>query len=370
MTRLLGLSTIAVLAAQGAFAGGIERTSQSVGVIFKEGNYLEFSLGSVSPDVSGVQIIPTGPIPAGSSSGNMTESYTSIAMAFKQKLSDNIDVALIYDQPLGASVFYPVVPYFAAGSVAQYDSTALTGVIQYTFENNFSVYGGLRYQTAEANVSIPFVDGYSGVAEADSALGWLAGVAYERPDIALRVALSYNSAMEFEHDVVENSGTFGAGRTSTMDVTAPQSVNLEFQSGIAPDTLLFGSVRWVEWTEFDVTPDDYFTLTGGGSLVSYDDDVFTYNLGIGRRLNENWSVAASAGYEKANGGLASNLGPTDGFWSFGVGATYTQGNTEVQFGVRYVEIGDAETTITGAGAQTSFEDNSAIGVGVKVGISF
>ena len=38
----------------------------------------------------------------------------------------------------------------------------------------------------------------------------------------------------------------------------------------------------------------YFGATGGGSLVSYDNDATTYNLGLGRRFNEEWSGAVTA----------------------------------------------------------------------------
>ena len=37
-----------------AMAGGIDRSGQSVVVLFEKGNYAEFSLGMVQPDVSGV----------------------------------------------------------------------------------------------------------------------------------------------------------------------------------------------------------------------------------------------------------------------------------------------------------------------------
>ncbi len=33
-------------------AGGIDRSGQSIDVIFKDGRHLEFSLGSIDPDVS------------------------------------------------------------------------------------------------------------------------------------------------------------------------------------------------------------------------------------------------------------------------------------------------------------------------------
>ena len=76
----------------------------------------------------------------------------------------------------------------------------------------------------------------------------------------------------------------------------------------------------------------------------------------------------SLGYEATLGGFASNLGPTDGNRSVGLGATYTSGNVKVTGGVRYIKIGDAQTTL-GLGVPASdFSGNSGIAAGLKVAI--
>ena len=142
---------------------------------------------------------------------------------------------------------------------------------------------------------------------------------------------------------------------------------LELQSGIAEDTLLFGSIRWTAWDGYAITPNAY--PTPSGNLVDYDDDVWTYTLGIGRRLNENWAISASLGYEAEQDGFSGNLGPTDGFTSVGLGAEYTQGNISVGGGVRYIMIGNAETQL-GGGATSAFRDNHAIAFGLRVGVHF
>ena len=147
----------------------------------------------------------------------------------------------------------------------------------------------------------------------------------------------------------------------------PQSVNLEAQSGIAKDTLLFGSIRWVNWSSFSVDPANY---PPADPLVSYANDTTSYTLGVGRRFNENWSAAISVGYEAASGGFASNLGPTDGRRSVTLGATYTQDKMKISAGVSYVDIGDAQTTLAAGLPAGTFAKNHAIGVGMKVGFTF
>ncbi len=363
--KRLGLTAAVALGTSGAaMAGGVERTTQSVGVLFEEGRYLEFTFSGASPSVSGVDI--TGGATTGGFSGDIAESYLNFGAAYKADLNDTWSYAIIYDQPYGADVLYPAAAYFATGSSAELNSHALTGILQYNMPNNVSLYGGIRAQTLEAEANVPFLAGYSATGEQDFKFGYLVGIAYEKPEIALRVALTYLSAIT--HDLTTTE-SFSATPTIT-EIETPQAVNLEFQSGIAEDTLLFGSVRWADWTEFNIAPPAFQGTFGPtASLVSFRDDRTTFTLGLGRRLNETWSVAGSVAYEENTGSLTGNLGPTDGFLRVGLGATYTKDNMKITGGVTYIDIGNA-TTALGAGTGGSFTGNHAMAAGVKVGWSF
>ena len=156
--------------------------------------------------------------------------------------------------------------------------------------------------------------------------------------------------------------------TSSFETEVPQSVNLEFQTGVAKDTLLFGSIRWVEWSVFEIAPPFYSSPSVVGQpLVDYVKDRVTYNLGIGRRFSEQWSGAVTVGYEASDGELTGTLGPTDGATSFGLAATYTMDAVRITAGVRYVDIGDATTNPP---LNARFTENDGIGVGIRVGYSF
>ena len=102
--------------------------------------------------------------------------------------------------------------------------------------------------------------------------------------------------------------------------------------------------------------------------MSFDNDKVSYALGVGRRLNENWAVALSGGFEKASGGIASNLSPTDGNRSIGVGATYTKDNVKISGGVRYIWIGDAMTELGALSPAADFTGNSGVAIGMSVAI--
>ena len=209
---------------------------------------------------------------------------------------------------------------------------------------------------------------YNLLAGPETDFGYVVGVAWEKPEIAARVALTYNS--EINHNLASSEQASGGtgpsiDSDSVFSTTIPQSVNLEFQSGIAKDTLLFGSIRWVDWSAFDLTPAVYNGLSG--SHVDYTDDVVTYNLGLGRKFNENWSGAVTFGYDKSTGTPTGQLGPTDGYKSVGLAATYTRDNIKVTGGLRYVKIGDATTN---PGISGTFTDNSGVGAGIRIGYSF
>lgn len=368
MNTRVGYTAVALLATTAlAHAGGIERTTQSVAPLFEEGRYLELSFSSVSPSVDGVGFALTN----GVSSGDMLESYFQFGAAYKADINNELSYALIFDAPYGADVAYPAgTGYFAAGSTAELRSYALTGLLKYRFPSNFSVYGGVRAQSLEAQTAISFPGlAYTANAERDYGLGFVIGAAYEIPEIAARVSLTYNS--EITHELATSEVVNGTPVASTTTVETPDSLNLEFQSGIAEDTLLFGSIRWVDWSEFTLDPLAW-NNTIGRPLVSYADDYVTYTLGVGRRLNSQWSIAGTVGYETEINALTTNLGPTDGNWSVGVGATYqVSENMELTGGLRYIDIGNAGTNVgipnTPGGL---FEDNHAVAIGFRMGYSF
>lgn len=361
MKSLLASAGLLALSANAVAAGGVERSTQSVAILFEQGRYFEFSLGHVNPKVTG-----TGPSVLGGTtdSGDMTSSYTTLSFGLKMPINDRIDVALIIDEPIGANVAYPTDTLYAArGATGDIESVAATGIVNYRFNPNLSVHGGLRVQQTKGEVSLPFVGGYTMSTNRDVRMGYLLGVAYEIPEYAARVSLTYNSKITHKFDADEDF-VGGAFQTS-FDTTVPESVNLEFQTGIAADTLLFGSVRWVHWQQFDINPDVYATLTPI-PLVSYRRNTTTWNLGVGRRFTENWSGAVTVGYEGTGQSPTGNLGPTDGQRSIGLAGTYTQGNMRITGGVRYIDLGDATTTGLGG----NFTDNSAIAAGLRVGFNF
>lgn len=373
MKQTLSVGAAFLMATSIAHAGGIERSVPSMALLFEDENYLELSFGYVTPEVSGTQAIPFGGAPAGASSGNIADAYSVLSFGYKNQVNDQMAIALIIDQPIGADVEYSSDTDYAygggitpLGSTATIDSVGFTALLSYTMPNNFTVYGGPRAVRTSGEVAL--FNGYTMTSSRETDFGYVVGAGWERPDIAARVSLTYQSAVTHEFRADES------GAATTFSATVPKSLTLEGQTGIALNTLLFGSIRWVEWSEFDISPTNYGIATQGDSLVSYDDDVVTYNLGVGRRFSDEWSGAITTGYEASQGGFSGNLGPTDGSTSLGLAATYTMGDIRITGGARYIWIGDADTEApVPAPAGTTlgeFQDNSAIALGLRVAYNF
>ena len=350
--KKLGLAAGAALLASTAMvqAGGIERTDQSVGLIFEEGSLVEFGVSYAMPSVSGID-------PTTAATGTMSPNYFGFSGGYKTDIGDKIGLAIIFDQPYGSSAEYTAGLY--TGTAADLTSSAITVVGSYDVSDRFMVYGGATYQTMQATAAVPLAGGYTITADAASGFGYVAGAAYQIPDIALRVALTYRSTVSTTHTTSEAFG--GPAIAGSMNVTTPQSVNLEFQTGVNPKTLVFGSVRWVNWSAFDLTPPTY--PGPGGALVNYTDDRVTFNLGVGRKLSEKLSAAVTMGYERNLHGQPTPLAPTDGFFSLGAGLTYTMDNIKISGGAKYIWLGDS------AGAAGTFANNSAIGIGVNFSVA-
>lgn len=386
---ILAAGTALVLCASAAQAGGIDRSRLPYAAMFEEGTYVELGFSAVNPNVSGAYVPPASAL--GASSGNMAESSTSLSLGLKTDINDKLSVGLFVNQPYGADANYTAG--FYNGLEAHWSSDQVTALVKYDVGNGVSVYGGAKHVTSQARISIPDrmtragmaaaggsaaalagaaptgTLNYSATTEKDSQTALIVGAAYERPEIALRVGLTYEQGFTHSFATSETLPAFaatplGGSRNSNTDIEMPRSITLDFQSGVAKDTLVFGMIKYSNWSVWEVRPSLY-NAAFNSPVTAIDHDVMTYQLGLGRRLNDNLSVFGRITYEKSNGGIASRLAPTDGATSLGLGVTWRKDNLKVTGGVEYARVGDA-TDASG----TRFTGNDAMGVGVQIGYSF
>lgn len=341
-----------------AHAVGLDRSGQPVDIIFQDGTYAELSFGFVSPSVDGNSVTSaTSPI------GNVADSFVTTGFGFKTDLTERLSFSLIVDEPYGADIRYPsTVAAPLANTSAELSSRAYTGLARYKFDHGFSLHGGIRVQRISANVVLPGA-GTTVDLDESTGFGYAVGAAYERPDIGLRVALTYFSEVDHDFDT-----TTGGAFTEVLEVRTPQAVNLDFQTGIAEDTLLFGSVRWAEYSAVNVTP-----MPVGTSITDIEDG-FTYSLGVGHRFTDNFAASISVSRDTdGEDDLVSPLGPTNGSYSIGLGGQYQITDSVVlSGGLRYI-VFDSTRPALSVPVETPFaelDDNSAIALGIRIGYKF
>ena len=373
-----------ILTAGPLAAGAIERAPQSLGILFEPGNYVEFSAGRVSPDVSGRDLpLSSGGVvvyPGGRSTGDLAKSYNFGSFGLKYQINDKLSAALIVEQPFGADLAYKSLAeggsFNLGGTAVDVSSTTYTALLRYKLENGFAIHGGIRGSHAEGAVTLAGaayggMNGYRAQLDGSWGAGYVIGASWEKPEIAARVSLTYNSPVEHDFDTTESLG----GRTvldgTTTTVKTPRSWTLEGQTGIAPDTLAFGSIRWVNWSEFKVRSDFFTSMpTLEEGLVTLEDTT-TYTLGVGRKFTPTWSGLVALSYEKAGDRLVSPLAPTTGRKGISLAGVYTRDKWKVTTGITYIKLGDARPA-TGSPdvARALLQDSDLVGVSVKVGYSF
>ncbi|WP_299199347.1 outer membrane protein transport protein [uncultured Tateyamaria sp.] len=387
-TRLLTVAALLASTAS-AHAVGLDRSGQRIGILFEEGNRVELSFGYTDPSIEGQTInepAVVGPL-AGAQIDNVGDSFLIWNLGVKYELNDRLSFAIISDEPYGSDTLYPgsSASTILGGTGATVDSNAVTALARYKFNDNWSVHGGLRYQEVSGSVTLggvafnsptsPFVpsgvNGYSGAFGSDGDVGYVIGAAYEIPAIALRVALTYNSGTT--HELATTETVRGAPISlpgATTEVDTPESLNLDFQTGIAANTLLFGSLRYARYSQTVLAPTGFATVTGGRVLTDLEDG-YDFEIGVGRRFNEKWSGSVAVGFSTVgDDNLVSPLAPTNGSRHLAVGAKYDVNDQfAISGGVRYTILGDAVSAPGGRGV-ANFDGNNAVSVGVKFAYQF
>ena len=395
---------LATLPTTAVFAGGLDRSSQSIQAFLQPGNYAEAGISALDPDVKGKSSVRSlGNSFNGEKIDDMAEDYYFVNTAIKVQATDKISLGLIYDQPYGADASYstngPLSSFSAAGEGTKVEvkTQNITALIGYQPNENWNLYAGPVWQTVEADISLrgaayispldptKALSGYNIKIDEKEAYGWLAGFAYSIPEIALKASVTYRSEIKHKATGTESftfaqsttlapGFTVPAGTTVPMsnervDAITPQSVNLDFQSGVAQNTIAFANIRWVHWDQFAVTP-VFLKANSGNNLIDYSDDQWSANIGVGHKFNDKWSASTSVGWDSGAGNPVTTLGPTEGYWSLGLGAQYSPAaNYFIQAGVKHLWLGDA-TAQTGGNPVGEFEDNNAWAYGMKIGYRF
>lgn len=384
-------------------AAGLDRSGQASEDFSSSGTLAYISAYQIDPDISGKES-------NGDIIGDLGEKYEGYGYGVKTDINDKFSVGVFYDQPFGAAVLFEGDNSLTNINAAVDDrkktavdvsSDSFTGLLGVNLgvNNNFKIYGGPVLQKIEANVKInsqspalASVNGYDLNIAKNDAYGYMVGAAYVKPEIGLKAAITYRSEIEHDPNYAESMPFINAvntqlppalrldaTQTKENELTTPKSVNIDFQTGLNPTTLLTAKARWVPWSDFSITPP---LLDKNGvalnalqgktvdevKLLEYDKDSYMLEVGLGKRLTQNLAVSGSIGWDSGAGNPVSPLGPTEGYYSVGLGAKYNlTPEWAVSAGAKYLMLGDAEGLLAASGTKIGeFEDNDAYLFGMKL----
>ncbi|WP_434733883.1 OmpP1/FadL family transporter [Rhizobium sp. YTUHZ044] len=351
VTSLVLLSSLALP----SFAGGLERGGYNIDQLFDTSPFsFQSGVTYVTPqrklkdvrDTNTSILTGGGNLNSRPDTADDTSNYTIPYIGFKAGFGDAVDCLVDYSEPFGAHTD-PGMNWAGANDNIETEIKTRNygGTCSYRFDvgpGQLRFIGGAFYQEVEGFKerlvsTLPLLLGTgTGVGRLDiddSGWGWRAGLAYEIPEYAMRASLVYNSRVKYD----DLSGTVDLRQVPVVPLygglvtpvsgsaEAPDSLELKLQSGIAPDWLAFGSVKWTNWS---VLQSVAFCPTNGlpcpaGGLTSLDllyRDGWTISGGVGHKFNEQWAGAVSLTWDR---GTSQGYGAQTDSWTLGLGAAYT-----------------------------------------------
>lgn len=157
MKELATCLAVLAMAAWSASAGSLDRSGQPVDILFEPGgetgSHLELSYSVTSADVSGTGSgrdfsapLTFFNIGAGSRYSGVGNDLWQTGAGLKFRLTPQFSAAVIYDQPFGSGLDYNGAPGSTelGGTRALAKTNALTGLVRYEFDRNWSVHVGAR----------------------------------------------------------------------------------------------------------------------------------------------------------------------------------------------------------------------------------
>ena len=365
-----------------AAAGGWEASTLDTSFMYQQGNYAEVGTASVTYDVKATT-------QGNSAKTKMAKNQTRTAFAFKtdvagitlglasymsgaiQLSGGDASAAGCVPDPTNVAIgFCSVVP----SADVTVNSLALLG--KYKLNDEFSLLAGANQYSIASGANVTALTGYYEVS-GDATVPTF-GAAYEVSDIALRVELIAQSETKVSNFKAQSHFAAAGNVSSLTDVTAetmriPASTKLNFQSGVAENTLVFGSINQVNWKNAQIVIPaigDGSAGTGVDGISSSFANKTTYSIGVGRKFTE--QISGLISYATEAGGGKTTTDPftlRNGYQSISLGVRYTTGNMTISGGYNYTMPGDVElthpTTLT-----ASYKNNTVSAIGLKLGVSF
>ncbi len=368
---LLGATAFSLAAVGMANAGGFARGTADTDILFEQGNAARAGVTVVVPNRERATFKGNAVVPlSGSVDGFENPTYVIPSLAAKYQVNDAFACALTYTTPFGGHSDYTGMS--VNGVPIGFDPTSQTGSSEQDFvthefggtcaygfdmaKGRFSLLGGLFYQSLDFDQWVggptrPYLFHLE-----DGQVGWRVGAAYEIPEIALRAQVMYRSATDidatgdltptglapaFPDPSAEGHGKF------------PQSFEARVQSGVAPGWLVYGSVKWTDWSVMDVI--DYSSPLGADQTLNFFwRDGWTVSGGVAHAFNDQLAGTVGLSWDR---GVGTGHDIQTDIWTLSLGGSYKPSqNIEVRGGLGVLFFGSGSQDFVQTGPATSVSD--------------
>ncbi|WP_089604590.1 OmpP1/FadL family transporter [Acinetobacter piscicola] len=388
-----------------SYAAAIEKSDQSILPFLESDNYLELSYAELYADVSGQvqnqQVLQQIGV-QNFSTGNLVDDYHFANVAAKFQIHPQFSFGVIYDQPYGVDLSYDYHPQSMLGKQTiestnlKFKSESISMLVGYQPTLNWNIYTGAVYQQFEGELDVfgpsySVMSGYQAKFKQSSGHGWLAGLSYQIPEYAVKTAITYRSKITHQAAVTEDifKQPLNVIPSAKTEITTPQSVSLDIQTGLTPKNVLYSNLRWVNWKDFEIQPrqfgavvdlaaQQYPDLIKPFNLIDYNNDQWSAKLGLAHVFTDQWVSFTDLSWDSGSGNPASTLNPSDGFYGFGLGALYKfHKKSFIAYGLKYFKFNKADVkkldttnAVTQNGTLSSVSNNDAFAHGIRIGYYF
>ncbi|AEV38896.1 membrane protein involved in aromatic hydrocarbon degradation [Pseudovibrio sp. FO-BEG1] len=343
-TTVLGCAVSMIPAA--AFAGGWSTEGiADYDLLFADGKFVfetQATYADRNVDFKNAKTNQTGQseVTTDSSADDIAPNIAVFSGAVKVELLDNLDLYARLNQPylIREQPGFDWNGRYAIGETNA-DALGFDAMLSYKHEvsegNFVRVFGGLRSVTVDyeqlsktdgSRLSLGDLDTDIKV-DSERQYGYRIGAAFEKPEIALRAMIAYESAIDLKLDGALNIQHLGS-YDSVAKATLPQSIEAKIQTGIAPKWLATLGVKWTDWSVLNELAVDVAAPTPTPAApqlaavpsrvvrgLGYSDG-WIVEAGIGHQLTEKLSVGSSVTWDKGIGGPYSDT------YSLSLGGSY------------------------------------------------
>lgn len=371
----------AMFSATSVTAGGIEASRLDTKFMYENGSYAEMSHASLDYDIKASNLVAAPSTRATQDSSKKNQSRT--AVAFKTSF-DGFDLGLTRFKSGTIQLVGSAASYGGGGGPvpsADVNLHTLTFMSKIGIGENADLLLGINRNTLDDGTVTTTRAKFT--ITGDSNTGGVIGFAYSKPEIALRVELLAQPKSEMKARTNSVTSAYGktkytsngatcasqADDTASFDSTLsrPATLTLNFQSGVAADTLVYGSVHRTDWSGSQIDVPTGCAATATGSVFW---DTTTYTLGTARKVSDSLSLTASIAKETGGSSTSTSLFTVNnGYRAINFGAQYTFGKVKISGGYNYTSLGDI--TINPGGVNHAiYTGNKVSAFALKIGVNF